>query len=134
MNLAKLLVTTVVVGIVLVVWDGLVHGMLLQRMYYAHLPNLFRADTPMGWAIVGEFVFALVWVWVYDRVYASFGGGVRGGAAFGVYAGVLLNFPMWIFNHLMFVGFPYSLSWWWVGTGIVISVIAGAVTGALYKK
>lgn len=39
-----------------------------------------------------------------------------------------------VLNVLMLVGFPYSLSWWWIGTGIVIGVIAGAVTGALYKK
>ncbi len=134
MNLAKLVVATVVVGIVLNVWDFLVHGTLLQGMYYSQLPNLFRPDMPSGWAVLGDFVFALVWVWVYDRVYASFGGGVRGGATFGFYAGVLLNFPMWIFTHLMLVDFPYSLSWWWIGTGIVIGVIAGAVTGALYKK
>jgi hypothetical protein len=51
-----------------------------------------------------------------------------------LYAGVLVNFPTWIFAHLIFVDFPYGLSWTWTVVGIVWGVIAGAVAGAVYKK
>jgi len=134
MNVKKLLLATIVVGIVANVWDFIVHGQILQKAYYGTMPSLFRPDAPMHWIIIGDFVFALVFVWVYDRVYGSFGGGAKGGATYGLYAGVLLSFPYALFNAAMFVGFPYGLAWIWVITGIISGVILGAVAGAVYKK
>jgi hypothetical protein len=133
MNVKKLLVTTVVLGIVLNVLDAVAHGMILRDRYLA-LPGLFRQDAHLYWFVIGDFVAALVVVWVYDRVYGSFGGGPKGGATFGFYMGVLVSFPTWLFMRLLFVGFPYSLAWIWTIWGIVLGVVAGAVTGALYKK
>ena len=134
MNVKKLLIATVVLGVVWNVLDFLVHGMLLQGLYYSKLPSLFRADVSPGYFVAGDFVAALVFVWVYDRVYGSFASGAKGGATYGFYAGVLVSFPSWILNNLLFVGFPYSLSWIWTVAGILFGVIGGAVAGALYKK
>jgi hypothetical protein len=67
-------------------------------------------------------------------VFSSFGGGPKGGATFGVYAGVLINFPTWIFSHLLVDGFTYGLAWLWTVIGIVWAVIGGAVVGAIYRK
>ena len=86
------------------------------------------------WFVFGDFVAAFVLVWVYDRVYSSFGGGPKGGATFGLFAGVLMNFPARVFAHLLFVGYTYSFAWIMVIYGIVWAVVAGAVAGALYKK
>ena len=134
MNVKKLMLATLAVGVVTIILDFIVHGQVLQGMYYSKLTNLFRADAPMAGLIVGDFVAALVFVWVYARVYDSFGGGPKGGATYGLYAGVLVNFPTWIFMHMLFVGFPYGLSWVWTIYGIVASAILGAVAGATYKK
>ncbi len=134
MNVKKLLLATIAVGVVWIVLDFVVHGQILQGAYYAKLPSLFRADTPLAYWLIGDFVAALVFVWVYDRVYGSFGGGPKGGATYGLYAGVLVNFPTWIFCNLLFVGLPYALAWIWTIYGIVAGVIAGAVAGATYKK
>jgi|SRR3990172_2681538 len=132
MNVKKLLLATVVVGVVMNIVDFLVQGQLLAGLY-ATLP-LFKREPPIPWLVFGDFVSALVFVWVYDRVQSSFGGGVKGGATYGLYAGILINFPTWIFAHLIFEGFPYSLAWTWTLVGVVWCVIAGAVAGALYKK
>ena len=132
MNVKKLLLATVVVGVVMNIVDFLVQGQLLAGLY-ATLP-LFKTEPPIPWLVFGDFVSALVFVWVYDRVQSSFGGGVKGGATYGLYAGILINFPTWIFAHLIFEGFPYSLAWTWTLVGVVWCVIAGAVAGALYKK
>jgi hypothetical protein len=133
MNVKKLLLSTVVVGVVLNVLDFVVHGQILAGTY-ARLSGLFRSDAPLPFLVLGDFVAALVFVWVYDRVYGSFGGGPKGGATYGLYAGVLLNFPTWIFFNLLLVGFPYSLSWIWTIYGVIGGVILGAVAGATYKK
>jgi len=133
MNLKRFLLAAFAVGIVLNIWDFVVHGTVLMNAYYSKLPDLFRQDAPAALLILGDFVFALVFVWVFARVYGSFGGGAKGGATYGFYAGIFLNFPAGIFMHLMFKGFPYPLSWIWMITGIIISVIVGSVAGLLYK-
>jgi hypothetical protein len=134
MNVLKFLIAALVVGVVMNVLDFVVHGMILQGAYYSQLTGLFRQDAPMAWFIIGDFVVALVFVWVYDRVHGSFGGGWKGGATYGLFAGILVNFPTWLFANLMYVGFPYSLAWILTIYGILWTVIAGAVAGMLYKK
>jgi hypothetical protein len=134
MNVKKLLLATVVVGIVANVLDWIVHGTILQGAYYSQLTGLFRSDAPMAWFIIGDFVWALVFVWVYARVYNSFSGGAKGGATYGLYVGILLNFPMNLFYNLIFKDFPYGLAWIWTIWGIIFCVIVGAIAGAMYKK
>ncbi|MEW5983663.1 MAG: hypothetical protein AB1806_15010 [Acidobacteriota bacterium] len=131
MNLKKLLTIGVVVGIVANVFDYVVHGTLLAS-YYTQAP--FRQDANMAWMVLGNFVAAFVFTWVYLKVAGSFSPGVAGGATMGFYAGVLVNFPAWIFVHLIFQNVPYSLAWIWVVLGIVFYVIAGAIAGAMNKK
>jgi hypothetical protein len=132
MNVKKLLIASVVVGVVLNVFDAVVQGQLMAPTY-AKLSGLFRTDMNMAYLVIGDFVAALVFVWVYDKVRGSFGAGAAGGAVYGLYAGVLMNFPTWIFLNMLIVGFPYSLAWIWTLIGVVATVIAGAVAGALYK-
>ena len=132
MNVKKLLLAAVAVGVVMNIVDFVVHGQLLTG-YYSQFP-FFRREMPVQWFVIGDFVAALVFVWVYDRVFSSFGGGPKGGATFGLYAGVLVNFPTWIFSHLLIDGFTYRLAWVWTAIGIVWAVIAGPVAGAVYKK
>ena len=132
MNVKKFLLAAVAVGVVVNIVDLVVHGYLLTG-YYSQF-SFFRKEMPVQWLVIGDFVAALVFVWVYDRVFSSFGGGLKGGATFGVYAGVLVNFPTWIFSHLLIGGFTYGLAWVWTAIGIVEAVIAGAVAGAVYKK
>jgi len=134
MKLQKLLVATVVLGVVWNVLDFVVHGMILSGSYYSQLTALFRQDVPIAWFVIGDFIAAFVFVWIFDRLSGGFGGGPKGGATYGLYAGILVNFPTWIFAHLLYVGFPYGLAWIWTIYGIIAFVIAGAVTGTMYKK
>jgi hypothetical protein len=135
MNVKKLVPAALAVGVIFIVLDFVVHELMLKGPYYSQLPSLFKQDgPPMVWAIIGDLVAGLVMVWVYDRAYSSFSGGPKGGATFGLYAGILVNFPTWLFMNLVLQGFPYSLAWIWTITGILYGVIGGAVAGALYKK
>jgi len=131
MNVKKCLIASAVVGVVLNVIDFVFQGQIMAATYAGM--SIFRKDMQIPLLVVSDFVVALVFVWVYDKVRGSFGAGPAGGARFGFYAGVLVNFPAWIILNLLLVGFPYSLAWVWTIYGIVLSVIAGAVAGALYK-
>lgn len=133
MDSKKALLATLAVGVVANILDFVVHGQILTNAYYSKLPNLFRQDMAPTWFVIGDFVFAAVFVWVYDRVRGSFGGGPKGGMTYGLYMGVFLSFPTYIFFNLMFVGFPYALAWIWTIVGIVSMTILGTVAGAVYQ-
>ena len=133
MNLGKLIIAILGVGVVANVFDFIVHGVLLKGPLYSNL-TLMRTDEPMQWLIIGDFVAAAVFVIFYDRVYSSFGGGLKGGATYGLWAGVLVNFPTWVFSHLLINGFTHELTLAWTITGILLAVVSGATAGLLYKK
>ena len=84
--------------------------------------------------MVGDFIAALVFTWVYLRLAPQAPAGPAGGATFGLYAGVLVNFPKNIFLHLLIQGFPYALSWIWTLYGIMWYVVLGAIAGAMNRK
>jgi len=131
MKVTKCLTIGLVLGVVANVMDFIVQGNLLAG-YYTQAP--FRQDSNMVYMVVGDFVAAFVFTWVYLKVAKSFAAGPVGGAVMGFYAGVLVTFPANIFIHLMIANFPYGLSWIWTGYGIVWYVIAGAIAGAMNKN
>jgi len=133
MNLKKLLVAALAVGVAMNVLDFFVHGMLFENLYYSQSP-IFRRDSTVPFLVFGDFMAALVLVWLYDRVRGSFAEGVAGGATYGLYAGILIHFPANIFLHLLIADFPYGLSWAWMIYGVVLSVILGALAGAIYRR
>lgn len=132
MNVPKLVVAWLVVGVVMNVLDFLIHGFALAS-YYAQLTFMRQGVSP-AWFVLVEFVFALVFVVVYDRLYATATASAGRGAAFGFWAGLLLSFPANIGMSLMFNGFPYWLAWVWTASGLITLTISGAVAGALYAK
>lgn len=134
MKSSKFWIAVVAAGVAANVFDYVVHGMILQNAYYSKLTDLMNQEGNPAFYVIGDFIAIFVLAWVYDKVYGSFGGGPKGGAMFGLYAGVLINFPMGIFFHLMFKGFPYALSWIWMVLGVIFYVMAGAILGAMYKK
>ncbi len=102
--------------------------------YYSKMPELFNTEGNIVNFIIGDFVAVFVLAWVYDRVSGSFAGGTKGGMTFGLYAGVFLNFPGWIFIHLMIRNFPYGIAWINTIYGIIWTVVIGAVVGQMMKK
>jgi hypothetical protein len=134
MNWKKFLIATLAVGVVVNVLDMIVQGGLFTSMFYSKAPQLFRQDFNLAAVVIGDFVAAAVLVWFYNRVLASFGTGLMNGAKFGFYAGVFLGFPMFIFNHLMLVGYSYGLAWASTIYAVVWCKVAGAVAGLVYEK
>jgi hypothetical protein len=132
MNVPKLVVAWLVVGVVMSVLDFLVHGLALGG-YYRQLTFMRQGVSPALFVLV-DLVFALVFVVVYDRLYATASTSMGRGAVFGFWAGLLLSFPGNIGLYLMLNGFPYWLAWTWTLSGLITLTISGAVAGALYAK
>lgn len=131
MFIKKWLTLGIVVAVVGVVFDVVVHGILLAG-YYTQAP--FRQDTSLAGIAAGNLVAGLVFAWTYLKVAGSFAPGVSGGAMMGLFAGVLVNFPSQIVLHLVIQDFPYALSWSWIASGVAFYVVAGTIAGALNRK
>jgi hypothetical protein len=128
----KFWVAVLVGGVVANIFDFIVMGMMMAPVF-AGIESMRQDMNPM-WFVIGDFIAVFVMMVMYDRVYSSFAPGPKGGATFGAYAGLLASFPLWIFIHLMFKGFPYGLSWGLTAIGICWGAIVGSVLGAMYKK
>ena len=133
MRIQKFLLATVAVGVAVNIYDYVLHGMLLQGPLYSQLTGFMRADASVPLLVLSDFVAALVFVWVYDRVQSAFPPGPKGGAVFGLYAAVLIGFPTWIGCYLLIAGFTYGLAWAWTFAGLGWGLIAGAIAGLLYR-
>ena len=69
---------------------------------------------------------------LYARTRSVFGATPKGGAVYGVYAGLLVNFPTWQWMTLYF-GWPYRAAWTFTIALFALDVVAGAIMGAVYQ-
>ena len=134
MKSSKFWLAVLVGGVVANIMDLAVYTQWLGPTYMAANPTLFRQDTNPGWFIFGDFVVVFVFAWVYDKVSSAFGTTPKDGMMAGLYLGILANFPYNIFLHLMFNGYPYSLSWIGVIYGVIWYMIVGYVVAMVMKK
>jgi hypothetical protein len=132
-DVKRLVKLGVVMGIVLNVIDFIVQGNLMAGLYAASPAFRNTADV-IPFLVLGDVVAAFVFAWAYLKLGSATGDGPGGGALFGLYAGVLLAFPTYIFNNLLINNYPYSLAWTLTIYTIIVYVILGAIAGALKKR
>jgi hypothetical protein len=134
MKSGKFWLAVLAAGVVVNILDWAVYTQWLGPTYMATNPAVFRQDTNPMFYVFGDFVCVFVFAWVFDKVSSSFGSTPKDGAMAGMYLGILVNFPMNILLHLMFNGYPYSLSW--IGTiyGIAWYMIVGYIVAMVMKK
>ena len=124
-----LLVAGIVAAVWYVVWDMFLMGPILGS-YLAGVPGM-NANPATMWVVIGDLVACLVLAAVYARTRSIFGVGVKGGATYGVYAGVLINFPMWLFMSV-YLGWPYGTAWVMTIAAILYTTVAGGLIGMVY--
>ncbi len=134
MKNSKFWIAVAVCGVVMNIVDFLFQGMVMTPMYYSKHTDVFIDMANPVWFVIIDFVTVFVLAWVYDKVAGSFNSGWKGGAMYGLYAGILVNFPTWIFFHLFIRGFSYKFAWLTTIYGIVWTVIAGAIITSIYGK
>jgi len=121
-------------GVVMNIIDFLIQGLVMVPAYYSKHADVFIQTGNPLWFVIGDFLTVFVLAWVYDKVAGSFSTGWKGGSMYGLYAGILVNFPTWIFLHLLLKGFSYKFAWFSTIYGIVWTVIAGAIVASIYEK
>ncbi|HZV13168.1 MAG TPA: hypothetical protein VFA55_08125 [Candidatus Kapabacteria bacterium] len=133
MNTKQLLLGAVIIGVVANILDGILHGMLLVPTYNS-IPSMSGMDPgKMPWFIFSDFVLALVFVWFYGRVHASFEKTPMGLLKYGVFFAIVVSIPTNMITTLIFKGFPYWLSWVWTLAFVIEYAIYGYILGMLVR-
>ncbi|MFQ6116617.1 MAG: hypothetical protein ACE5NG_21390 [bacterium] len=132
MNWTKALVAGVVGGLVVGVYNFLVHGFIMGRTYQVR-PEVFRADASFIWFFVVAVVVGIAGAFLFAKSRSSWSAGVQGGVTFGFWVGLVAFFAQF-YNPLVFQGFPYFLTWCWAGITLIGWLIFGAVVAVMYKE
>ena len=134
MQVARIIKTGLVVGVVANVWDYLTNTFVFPMMGRApeavYLPEYLKLER----LVITDFIAAFVFVWFFDRVRSAYGPGVNGGISYGLTAGILINVPVWVMVANLFHGYPYVDAVIWTAFGILWAVIMGAVAGFVWEK
>ncbi len=131
MNWTKALLTGVVGGIVVCIYNFLVHGFIMGATYTKY--PVFRQGASPIWFFVVAIVVAIPAAVIFAKSRSSWAAGIKGGIIFGFWLG-LVSFFAQFYNPLVFSGFPYYLSWCWGGIIIIGWMLFGVIAGLIYKE
>ena len=135
MNLKRFVLATVGAFVTTFVMEFLIHGVWLSPVYKAHA-QWWRPEAQMQAMMplmsLAQLSFALLLTLVYAKGYESGKGGVGQGLRFGLMIGALLTVPNSLMNYVIYP-YPSSLIMSWLAAGLLETILAGAVIGALYK-
>lgn len=134
MKSSKFWIAVLVTAVVANVIDYCFYVLWMGPTYMMTNPTLFRQDTNPAWFVVGDCIAVFVFAWVLDRVSSAFGTTAQDGAKAGLYLGIIVSFPTYIFMHLMFNGYSYGLAWISTIYGILWYVVMGTILAAMMKK
>lgn len=134
MNVGRYVFAVVVVWVVRTLCNFLFYGMAMSGQYQALMdqhPGVFREVIP-GF-IATDLLFTLIFVYLWTKAGACFGGGIKGGVIGGAWIGVLFGVVMNLYYFFSFTFMtPTDLAIDAVYQ-IVSVAIQGAVAAAIYK-
>lgn len=113
------------------IMDYLLHGILLKSTYEAS-SALLRPLTEMNITLINVVKFILIacFILIYQRLITakSLWVAIQFGAIYGRATGAAAGFGTYIHSPI-----PLSLAWSWFVAGLAKMVVAGAVTGLVFR-
>ena len=131
MNWTKTFITGIVGGIVLWVYNFLMHGLIMAKTYEKYA--VFRQDASPLWFAVVTLLIGITGAILFAKTRAVWAEGIKGGLTFGFFVGLVAFFYQF-YNVLMYEGFPCHLSWCWGGIIMIGWLVYGSVASLIYKK
>lgn len=132
MNWIKAVIAGVVGGVALNIAEFVMHGIIMSKTY-ARYPIFTQEQANPLWFLVIAVCMGLAAALLWARTCKCWPDGVKGGATYGFFLGLVLFFPGF-YNTLIYVDFPYYLSWCWGSINVIGMVILGSVISLVYKK
>ena len=133
MNWTRTMIAAAVGGVAMWLASFMLHGLIMGNTYMKY-PEVFSQEpaNPLMFLLI-EVLVAFPAAVIFAKTRGSWSPGVVGGLVFGVWLGLVGGFAQH-FNPLVMEGFPNYLSWCWFGINIIVSLVLGAVLGAMIKS
>ena len=131
MNWTKAIVAGGVGGIVVNLYEFLIHGFVMADTYMKY-PVFDKPQANPLWFVLLSVLLGIFAALIFAKTRSSWSAGVKGGLTFGFMIGLIAFFAQFYYP-LVIAGFPYYLSWCWGGISLIGYLIFGAVAGAIYK-
>ncbi len=129
MSTGKMLLVVAVVGLVMFLIDGAIHGMALSSTYNSIAGFDGASSMSPLWRLLVDIVGAVVLVWFYGKAGHRYSSPIM----FSLMVGVVVSVPNVFISALMIKGFPYWLAWVWVAATLVDYAVAGVIISMFNK-
>jgi len=133
MNTGKALLAGVVGGIVVSLYNMVMHGMIMADAYVKYDTVFLQEQSSPVWFFVVAIAIGIAGALLFAKTRGAWGEGAKGGATFGLFVGLIAFFAQF-YNPLVIADFPYYLSWCWGGIVLIGWMVFGAVAALLYKE
>lgn len=135
MSTKKFLLAGSAAFVVIFALEFAMHGFLFHPLYAA-TASVWRppeyANKLMGLMVLGQLIFSLVFAFIYAKGYEPAKAGAAQGMRFGFLIGLLTS-PFSALMWYVVLPVPETLAAAWFVAGMVETLVAGAVVGALYR-
>lgn len=131
MNWDKIVIGGALGGVVVMIYNIIVHGFILGATYTDH-PAFRQEQANPLWFLLISVVIGIAGALLFAKSRSSWSPGVKGGAIFGFFIGLTYFFTPF-YNPLVINAFPYYLAWCWGGIDLVGWVIYGAIAALFIK-
>jgi hypothetical protein len=133
MNWMRIALGGIAAGVVTWISDFVLHGVVMGPTY-TRLDEVF-SQTPANpvWFLLISATIAFMAALLFARTRGSWAPGWKGGLTFGFFLGLVVFFQRF-YDPLVIEGFPYHLAWCQGGIGMIDSLLAGTVIGAIVKS
>ncbi|RMF64715.1 MAG: hypothetical protein D6743_09005 [Calditrichaeota bacterium] len=131
MNWSKAVIAGVVGGIVVSIYNFVMHGVIMGSTYSKYSAFTQQEANPV-WFFVVAIAIGIAGAMLFAKSRTTWGAGVKGGITFGFFVGLIAFFAQF-YSPLVINGFPYFLSWCQGGIALIGWMVYGAVFSLLYK-
>lgn len=133
MNWTKILLATVVGGVMMNITEFVLHGVILGNTYTKY-PDVFTQTqaNPVYFLVIAVMItlFAAI---LFSKTRNCWAGGWKGGATFGFFLG-MVAFWTRFYDALTVDGYPYFLSWCQGGSALIALTLMGIGLGLVLKN
>jgi len=132
MNWGKVLLTGLVGGIVVNIYEFIMHGMIMRGTYESYEVFAREPASPL-WFVLLAVIIGIAGAMIFAKTRAAWGPGTKGGLVFGAFVGIIAFFAQFYYP-LTIAGFPYYLAWCWGGIAFIGWLVFGAVASFFIKE
>ncbi len=129
---SKTLLAGIIGGIAFTMVNWLIHGFVIGSVYTEHDQVFVQEQGNPLWHFLVGIVVAIAAAYLFKRTRSNWPDGLVGGACFGACVGAIVGFTN--FNWpMIFDGYPYYLSWYWLAIDLVAYSVLGGVLAIFVK-